>query len=824
MKKPWVVHKFGGTSVGNAERYRSVSGIIASLGTGLRRGIVVSAMKGVTDGLIRLVEAARLRDPSFSKLLEELRARHVQTIGALLLAGEAREGLLRRIEADFKELEEVLRGVWLVRSAADRIIELVSGYGEVWSAQILDALLREQGQRSAWLDAREVLVVEPQELSVTVDWEASTLKLEAWLAAHPEELLVITGFVASTREGLATTLKRNGSDFSASIFGALLEAREVVIWTDVDGVLSADPRLVPEAVVLEELSYHEVTELAYFGAKVVHPATMEPAIRRNIPIWIRNSFNPAHPGTKIHAAARSSAPIQGFSAILGMALVNVEGTGMMGVPGVAERLFGALRSAGISVVMISQASSEHSICLAIPEAQADAARKALEQAFYAEIDQGLIQEIGFTRGCGILAAVGDTMARHPGVAGRFFASLGRAGINVRAIAQGSSERNISAVIDSAEATRALRAAHAGFFLSSQTLSVGLVGTGLIGSAFLKQLERQLEWLRRERRIDIRVRAVMNSTKLLVEDRAIALGEWKDRLQTQGVAADPARFAAHVRDSHIPHAVIIDATASADIAGRYPEWLDQGIHVITPNKRANAAPLAAYRELHSRARARQRQFLYSTNVGAGLPLLQTLRELHQTGDRILAIEGVLSGTLSYIFNSFTGERPFSEIVREARRLGLTEPDPREDLAGLDVARKLVILGREIGLGLELEDVQVRSLVPEELRAVKTEEFLARLAEHDVERAKELAGYQAQGLVPRYVGRIDSEGRAKVELVAFPRSHPFARVQGSDNIVAFRTERYDAQPLVIQGPGAGPEVTAAGVFSDLLRLASSVGAAP
>jgi aspartokinase/homoserine dehydrogenase 1 len=673
----WVAHKFGGTSVGNADRYRAVVEILKKE-SGVKQAIVVSAMSKVTDALIELVEAARRRDESYTSKLDVLKKRHIDTVIDLL--GEENSAKLRStLASDFEDIAEILRGVWLIKTYSDRTIELVSGYGEIWSAQFLNALFHHEKIPSQWLDAREVLVIEPLDRMVVVNWEASQRKIDAWLESHPGDRLVITGFIASTKDGVATTLRRNGSDYSASIFGALLNASVITIWTDVDGVLSSDPKLVPDAVILDELSYNEVTELAYFGAKVVHPATMAPAIQKKIPIFIRNTFNPTHPGTKIHAEAFSDRTVKGFAAIEDMALVNVEGTGMIGVPGIAERLFRGLRESGISVAMISQASSEHSICFAVPKEFADKAKSTLELVFGTEIQQGLIQSVKVTEGCSILAAVGDNMAQHPGVSATFFNALGRTGINVRAIAQGSSERNISAVIDQKDAKKALRAVHSAFYLSNQTISIGLIGPGLIGGTFLRQMNEQLQKLKTERRIDLRVRGIMNSRTMLLDDQHIPLESWKQRLVESSNRSDIDAFVAHLHSGSLPHTVIIDATASSDIPMFYPHWLESGINIITPNKKANTAAIGLYRRLRSIMRTTNKYYFYSTTVGAGLPVIHTLKDLVQTGDDISLIEGVLSGTLSYIFNSFTGEQPFSQIVSEARAKGYTEPDPRDDLS-------------------------------------------------------------------------------------------------------------------------------------------------
>lgn len=816
----WVVHKFGGTSVADASRYRRVAEILANE-PGEKKAIVVSAMAKVTDALIELTELAKKRDESCHVKLEALKRRHLQTVQELLPT-EAHAPLQQMLETDFQNMQEILRGVWHVRSCSERTVELVSGHGELWSARFLNAYLQSQGVRSAWLDARQVLVVEPGETSVVVKWEKSQTLTNQWLSQHKADWVVITGFVAATEEGIPTTLRRNGSDYSASIFGALLKAKDITIWTDVDGVLSADPRLVPEAVVLKDLSYQETAELAYFGAKVVHPSTMAPAIRDQIPIWIRNTFNPTYPGTKIHYSSDSKKPVKGFATVEHTALVNVEGTGMMGVPGIAQRLFGALREVGVSVIMISQASSEHSICFAIPAAQADLAKNAAEKVFAYEMQHGLIQTVEVSKDCSILAAVGDRMAQHPGVAGKFLGALGRAGVNVRAIAQGSSERNISVVISREDAVRGLRAVHSGFFLSNHTLSIGLIGTGGIGGTLLVQLAEASERLRETFKIDLRVRGITDSKRMQLADPSIGLRSWKKENAPLAETLNLEKFVRHIHADHLPHAVLIDCTASQEVAQSYPQWLAAGIHVITPNKKANTQSMDFYRSLHSSIQRGRGHYLYETTVGAGLPVINTLRELVRTGDHIQSIEGVLSGTLSFIFNSFSAQIPFSEVVKEAQKRGYTEPDPRDDLSGMDVARKLVILAREIGVQLELSDVEIEPLLPQELQQGSVEDFLKRLPSHDAKMLQLFSEAQSRGEVLRYVGHIDSQGKACVSLRRYPQTHSFARLNATDNIVAFQTARYAVQPLIVQGPGAGPEVTAGGVFADILRLCSALGA--
>jgi len=823
MISRWIVHKFGGTSLADAERYRAAAEIVLSRQPNVRTAVVVSAMSGVTNALIHSVELAASQDTSYLSKLQALKDRHLDTLVTLQLQDAQNRSVRETIVSDFSAIAEVLRGVWLTRLPSERIVEFVSGHGELWSAQLLHAYLESRGHLSTWLDARKVLVVEPNSSTITVDWQLSQEKLQAWDADHDgTEFLVVTGYIAATHDGVATTLKRNGSDLSASIFAALLGADSVTIWTDVDGVFSADPRRVPDALVIPELSYQEASELAYFGAKVIHPNTMSPAIARGITVWIKNTFKPDAPGTRISGSSPSNVPIKGFAAVEDMALINVEGTGMIGIPGVAHKLFGALRAVDVSIVMISQASSEHSICFAVPQAQAKLAKMTVEQTFLLEMQRGEVQTVDLREGCCILAMVGDGMIERLGMAGQFFSALGKAGVNVRAIAQGSSERNISAVIEQHEATKALRALHSAFYLSSQTLSIGVIGTGLIGSTFLGQLSSRIEELMMRRGIDLRVRGIMNSRKMILHDRQLALENWHEELWASSTEADVERFVNHVHAVHLPHAVLIDATASAELPRHYETWLSRGINIITPNKKSNAGPLDSYRNLRETARKYQRYFLYETNVGAGLPIIHTLRGLIETGDQIIKIEGVLSGTLSYIFNSLDGARTFSEIVREAHGLGLTEPDPREDLSGIDVARKLVILAREMGLDVELEAVRVESMVPEDLRSASVAEYLSTLEKHDHAVSGLLSSARSRSQVLRYVGTIDREGQMSAGLRTYPLDHPFANLTGSDNIVSFQTARYHTQPMIIRGPGAGPEVTAAGVFADLLRLASFLGA--
>ncbi|RXR07069.1 bifunctional aspartate kinase/homoserine dehydrogenase I [Pseudoxanthomonas composti] len=816
-KRRTVAHKFGGTSVADAERYRHVAKLLLARDEDVQI-TVVSAMKGVTDALIDLATLAGT-ELDWRDRWHELRARHRGAAVALL--GESVGQTIEWLEGRFDHLAEILSALSVIGELPREVLDRVQGLGEVYSARLLGDYLSSLGEDCAVLDAREVLVVDRTDLGVDVDWELSAARLAEWRAANPSRRVVVTGFVARDRAGHITTLGRNGSDYSGAIFAALFDASELHIWTDVDGVLSADPRVVPEAVQLESLSYDEACELAYFGAKVVHPQTMSPAIERKLPIIIRNTFQPEHPGTRITSNSEAVGPVKGLTLSPDLAVVNLEGTGLIGVPGTAERVFSALRQARVSVVMISQGSSEHSICCVVKAADAVRARATLMSAFAHELSVGQIQRVQLTDDVCVLAAVGDGMAGSPGVAARLFESLGRAQVNILAIAQGSSERNISVAIAGADATKALRAAHAGFWLSPQTFSVGVIGPGNVGAALLDQLQAAQPQLLGKANLDLRLRAIASRSRMLLEGRDIS-GSWRERFQSAREPLDLDRFTDHLLSSHLPHAVIVDCSASPEVAERYAQWLAAGIHVVTPNKQAGAGPLARYQAIAEAAAGSGARFRYEATVGAGLPVITTLRDLVDTGDTVTSIEGIFSGTLAWLFNKFDGSVPFSQLVAQARGMGYTEPDPRDDLSGTDVARKLVILGREAGLGLSLEDVQVESLVPESLRQASVEDFMTRLDEVDAEFAQRLAQARQAGHVLRYVARLDEGGKASVGLVELPDTHAFANLRLTDNIVQFTTRRYCSNPLIVQGPGAGPEVTAAGVFADLLRVAAGQGA--
>jgi aspartokinase/homoserine dehydrogenase 1 len=784
--------------------------------------VVLSASRGVTDALLNLIAGAE-RQEDVTHGLEAVRNRHVDMVTELCDPHAASE-FIHELDNECRDIASILHGVRLTRAASGKTRDLVAGFGEIWSTRLFARYLAGRGHRTAvqWVDAREIVQVVWTPLGPSVQWDTSRARAAGLRGHNHPATLIVTGFIARDPKGLQTTLGRNGSDFSASIFADLLDASEIVIWTDVDGVLSADPRRVPDATVIDSLSYHEAMELAYFGAKVIHPQTMAPAVGKRIPIWIRNTFAPEKPGTLICESPVSSHAVKGITSIERVALVNVEGAGMIGVPGTAERLFGALRDEGVSVILISQGSSEHSICFAVPEADAALTERTVRQAFDTELREGQIQNVDLVSGCSILSVVGDGMAGTPGIAAAVFGALAAAGVNIRAIAQGSSERNISAVIDERQSTRALRSVHARFYLSPHTVSIGLIGPGTVGAVLLEQLASQRERLLRDFHIDLRVRGILTSKHMLLSDTSLTLDDWRAAGVTAPFA-DIAAFEEHVHAEHLPHTVILDCSASATIADQYPRWLGAGIHIATPNKKANSGALDLYTRVMEARRAAGSHYLYEATVGAGLPIIVTLRDLRETGDEIRKIEGIFSGTLAYLFNVWDGSQPFSAVVRDAKAKGFTEPDPRDDLSGMDVARKLVILGREMGLKLELADVALEGLIPAQLATCPPDEFMNRLNELDAPMLARLQSAHKSGRVLRYVAGLDAASRkATVGLVELERSHPFANINLTDNIVQFVTSRYHQNPLVVQGPGAGPAVTAGGVFADLLRVCAYLGA--
>mmetsp|Transcript_35708 Transcript_35708/g.43078 ORF Transcript_35708/g.43078 Transcript_35708/m.43078 type:complete len:928 (+) Transcript_35708:53-2836(+) len=836
----WVVHKYGGTCVGSAERIKAGAElIINTTGKEDKKFLIVSAMGGkpkVTDMMLDVVAKAAGRDNTFLEDLGAIHVKHVQTAKELLPKGPILEGFLEILANDINNLNSMLRAISIAGTSTDTFSDFVVGHGEIWCAQLMSALINSMGVKSSWMDARDVITVDlPDRDNVVVDYELSSTRLDEWRAARPDAgIVVMTGFIAETRDKMPTTLKRNGSDYSATIMGYLLKSRTITIWTDVDGVYSADPRKVEQAVCLDTLSYHEAWELSYFGANVLHPQCTLPAMNANIPVIIRNFFNIPAQGTAITSYEeemdalvqrdqRTSQLVKGFATIDDVTLINVEGTGMVGVPGTASKVFESVRLAGVNVVMISQASSEHSICFAVKVAEADSAVKALSDTFAREIQAGQIEQIRTIEDQCILAAVGQGMSSTPGVSAILFSALAKANINVSAIAQGCSEYNLTVVVSKADSVKALKAAHARFYLSETPIAVALVGPGLIGSTLLDQMREQINSLDKEYNIDIKVVAIANSKKMLLNTNGLDLNTWEGDFENSAADLDMEVLEGELESSSLPNVAMIDCSASGVVSDQYLRWMKKGFHVVTCNKKANSGDIEYFNKLRDIGRKTYTHFFYEATVGAGLPIVNTMRNLVESGDKVRKIEGIFSGTLSYIFNTYDGSQKFSEVVRTAKDLGYTEPDPRDDLSGLDVARKVVILAREAGLQLSLDDIALKSLVPAELENVSTEEYLERLPEFDQEIADMAAEADAEGKVLRFVGTVDmTSGTGSVQLGKYDKTHPFATLTGSDNIINFITKRYLDQPLIVRGPGAGAQVTAGGVFSDLLLLSAYLGA--
>ncbi len=808
MQAIYDVHKFGGSSLANAERIKA----LPSLLNGKNEIIVVSAMQGVTTVLQTILDKAREKS-SWQTLLEDLKKQHEVVINTLIT--DRKQDLINIINADISHINDILQAIHLTGHYSTEMQNIILGYGELWSAQILYHYLS-ASDNILYLDASKFLFISIENGIVCVDWQRSAQALSALLNNNIYNRIIITGFIAATKEGARTILGRNGSDFSAAIFAKLFNAKSVTIWTDVDGIYTADPHKVRSAFVIESLSYLEALELAYFGAKVLHPMTIAPVLELKIPMYIKNSFHPQAKGTCISdAAGNGNYIIKGLTAIDHIALVNIEGAGMIGVSGMASRIFNILYQENISAILIAQASSEHSICFAIAESDTEKALQALNRQLKFEMENQQIQRILIQKSCGILSAVGDGMIGAIGISGQLCNALARANINIRAISQGSSERNISVVIDSAQINKALQAVHAGFYLSPKTISIGMIGPGQVGGCLLDQIRDSLPMTADA---NLLVRGVMSSKKMLLAPQTLDLSSWREQFAACDSPANLDEFVAHILADDIPHAVIIDCTANTEIAKHYDDFIAKGIHVITPNKHANAGELAYYKKLKALTKKRGKHYFYEATVCAGLPVINTLQDILKTGDKINKIEGIVSGTLSYIFNELANQRKFSDIIRDAMQSGYTEPDPREDLSGKDVARKLVCLAREIGHDVNLADVKVNDLVPQDLQQCSVEEFLQKLPAYDEQFASLAEKARINNEKLAYVGSIDANGKIEVAINSYANQHPFSRLQETDNMLIFHTSRYHKQPLVIQGPGAGAEVTAAGVFADLLRLSA------
>jgi aspartokinase/homoserine dehydrogenase 1 len=812
------VLKFGGSSLATPDQVRAAVAIVMDQARREPLIVVVSAFRGVTNQLITCARLAERGAAEYERAYAKIARRHRACVIDLL--GPRRGARLRaQVDGLLGELHDALHGIRLLGHCPPSALDVTASFGERLSALIVAACLNRL-RPARFVDARQFVITDDLFTRATVNFSKTNRAARRYFAAlstrSPRRLIpVVTGFIASTADGRTTTIGRNGSDYTAAIIAAAIGASVIEIWTDVDGVLSADPKVVPSAFVLPQVSYEEASELSHFGAKVLHSSSIAPAVAKAIPIRIKNSFNPTAPGTLISRSGGDRAHLaQGISSVGDLTLVTLRDLTMVGVPAIAERLFRALTARRVSVILISQASSEHTLCFAVQTADAAAASEAVSQEFRFEL-QHKLTAVDHKPDQAIFAVVGDGMKGRPGVAGELFGALGRHNINVSAIAQGASERTISCVIDADQEIRALNVVHQAFFETRKSLALAVVGVGNIGGTLLRQLRQQRRYLMANG-YDVKVIAVANSKRFALSGDGINLGRWREELSASRRRMNPDALARDIAALGLTNVALVDCTANAAIVNAYSTFVRADLHIITPNKRGNVLPWEQYAALMALLRARRRHFLYEANVGAGLPIMSTLRDLVASGDVIAKIEGVFSGTLSYLFNTFDGAVPFSSLVREAHRTGLTEPDPRDDLSGADVGRKLLILARHMGSTMDIGDVRVESLVPRRLaRGPFSDRFFGLLAAQDADMERRLRGAQSHGTVLRYVGVLEGD-HAHAGIQEFPPDHPFANTKGTDNIIAFTTNRYKHTPLVVQGPGAGADVTAMGVFSDILKL--------
>lgn len=810
------VLKFGGTSVKDATNISKVIEIVTH-----QRDkdiiMVVSALGGITNRLIEASNLAENGNEQYKSLLTEIENRHYDVVKALIHVNR-QSSVIAKVKMLLNELEDVLRGILLVQEVTPRMLDMVQSFGERLSSAIIKEAFTDKGHEISYLDSRQFIKTDSNYNNAIVDFKTTNEALKDHFAQN-KGLHIAPGFIASNTDGRITTLGRGGSDYTASIYAAALEADVLEIWTDVDGMMTADPRKVSKAYPVHKVSYAEAMELSHFGAKVIFPPTILPALNKRIPIRIKNTFNPESEGTLIteHIDDEQNY-IRGISSIDNVCLLTVSGGGLVGVTGIASRVFGALAKAEINVIMITQGSSEHTITFAVLPGEAQQAKKAVEDEFELESRLNMIDPIKLDRDLSVVAVVGENMKNTPGISARLFDALSRNGVSVVATAQGASELNISIVIDRFHEKKALNAIHESFFLDEKKrLNLFVVGTGTIGKTLLGQILDQQEYLNEQMHIDVRLVGLANSRKMWFYEEGIPLEDWNDQLHLHGSKADIHQFIRSMKKMNLRNTVFVDNTANADVAATYQDILDASISVVTPNKIANSGKSETYNELAKTAAKRGVYYLYETNVGAGLPIISTLQDLIHSGDKILKIEAILSGTLNYIFSSFSQEKPFADTVREAKEKGFTEPDPRLDLNGMDVARKSLILGREMGMKVEPDQVSVENCLSEVTqKSGDIDEFWKLLEENENQLyADRLAQAVKEGKRLRYVATIEN-GDIKTEIKEIDATHPFYSIEGSDNIISFTTQRYKNNPLMVKGPGAGAEVTAAGVFADIIRI--------
>jgi bifunctional aspartokinase / homoserine dehydrogenase 1 len=811
--------KFGGTSVGSIQSIQTLLNILKSGSVGDKPVVVLSAMSGVTNLLVSMAEDAAI-GKDFTAGLAELERRHFDVVKSLLNI-QNQNPAFTRLKINFNQLEELLQGVLALRELTPKTRDMVLSYGERCSTLMISKIAAQYFPEAIFVDASEIIKTDSAFGQAKVNMELTEQLVRGFYQENSGKMLFVTGFIASNDAGQITTLGRGGSDYTAAIFGSALNASEIQIWTDVNGMMTADPRLVKKAFSLPELTYTEAMELSYFGAKVIYPPTMIPAFLKKIPIVIKNTFEPQFEGTVIrHDCKASNLPIKGISTINNISILNLEGSGMVGKSGFSGRLFSLLAREQINIILITQSSSEHSITFAVQPADAQRAKILIEQEFELELLANKLESPAIEGNLAVLAVVGENMKQTPGVSGKLFHALGRNGVNVRAIAQGSSEYNISVIISSHDLAKALNAVHDAFFVQlTKTLHAFCLGTGNIGKTLFKQLNAHSDFLQEHNGIQVKIAGISNTRKMVFNADGISLDTWEDDLNASTETADLKEFIQRMKSMNLPNCVFIDNTASPTPIAFYEEAFKSNISVVTCNKIGNSAAYSQYRNFHDTARRHGVDFFYETNVGAGLPIIRTLKDLMNSGDRVQRIEAILSGTISFIFNNFKGDANFHDVVKTAQEKGYTEPDPRDDLSGKDFMRKILILARDAGYAMEEADVEIENMLPQAcLDAQSVDDFYAALKSEDAHFANMKNKAESEGKVLRYIGKLDN-GKASITLQMVDENHPFFTLSGSDNIISFTTDRYKERPLVVKGPGAGAEVTAAGVFADLINVGAN-----
>ncbi len=813
--------KFGGSSVGTPERIKDVIDILKEYYSSNKRySVIFSAFQGVTDSLISISKKAECRDETVWTDFEELKNIHNTSV-KYLLSGSNATKVAKTINILFEELKEILHGIYLLRELTSRSSDYVVSFGERLSCSIICEAMKFKGIDCEFLDSREIIKTDSTFGNAKVNFELTNNIISSYFSNH-NKVQVITGFISSTQNNETTTLGRGGSDYTASIIGAALNCQEIEIWTDVDGILTADPRKVKNAFSLNSVTYEEAMEMSHFGAKVIHPPTMKPALLKNIPIRIKNTFRPSFEGTVItEKDVNSNLGVKGISSIDEITLLRVTGSGMVGVVGIASRIFGALAKEKINVILITQASSEHSVCFAVmPQAGAQA-KTVIEEEFKWEMKDGMIDAVIVEPEMSIIAVVGENMRHTPGISGKVFRSLGNNKINIIAIAQGSSELNISLVINKEDLKKAMNVLHNSLFKQNKdVVNVFLIGSGLVGSALLSLLHQRKKYVTDRYNTSLNLCGLLNSKKMFINPNGIAEENWKNILSEKGEKSDIELFIKAIQQLNLPKTILVDCTANNSVVNYYPQILSSNISIVTPNKIANTQSYSKYLLIREAEKNSRAEFRYGTNVGSALPLIATLKDILLNGDEVYKIEGIFSGTLSFIFNTLKEKDSFSQIVKGAKELGYTEPDPRDDLGGKDMARKLLILIRECGYKLEMEDIEIEKIISKEAEDTATVDEFFEILKNDDKKIIALKNIALQkDCVLAYIAKFEN-GKAGLSIQTIPKSHPFSNLTNSENIVAFTTKNYFKNPLILRGQGAGADFTATGILSDILRISNKL----